>query len=111
MAGRTPSARESAALEQGSLIHQQYKEAFDNSFSVSWQRVPWNRGGWALLSPEARRTIYPLFLKPDRRVYFAGDHLSYLVGWMAGAFESGQQVASAIHSRAAQEISKTASVA
>ena len=34
-----------------------------------------------------------MFLRPDGRLYFAGDHVSYLTGWMAGALESAQQVA------------------
>lgn len=44
-----------------------------------------------------------MLTKPDRRVYFAGDHLSYLTGWMSGAFESARQVVTAIHARASQE--------
>lgn len=111
MGKRTPADRQAAALAQGSLIHPQYKDAFESAFSVSWQNVPYSKGGWALIGPEPRKTLYPLFLKPDRRMYFAGDHVSYLSGWMAGALESGQQVASAIHTRAAQDAPRTAGVA
>jgi monoamine oxidase len=108
MGTRAPAERQAVALAQGQLIHPQYKDEFENAFSVSWQNVPWNRGGWANIGPEPRKTMYPLFLKPDRRVYFAGDHCSYLSGWMAGALESGQQVATAIHARAGQEGAATA---
>lgn len=103
MGKRSPADRQAAALAQGSLIHPQYKETFENAFSVSWENIPYSRGGWALIGPEPRKTMYPLFLKPDRRMYFAGDHVSYLSGWMAGALESGQQAATAIHTRAGQE--------
>ena len=58
--------------------------------------------------PDARKTAYPLLLRPVGRVYFAGDHVSYLSGWMAGALESGQRAAEAIHSRAARERSAAA---
>ena len=44
-----------------------------------------------------------MLLRPAGRVYFAGDHVSYLSGWMAGALESGQRVAEAIHSRSSRE--------
>ena len=110
MGKRTPDERTEVALAQGEKIHPQYRKEFENAFSVSWQNVPYSRGGWALIGPEPRKTLYPLFLKPDRRVYFAGDHVSYLSGWMQGAFESAQQAATAIHARAAQMVSKTAGV-
>jgi monoamine oxidase len=108
MAGRTAVERQEVALAQGALIHPQYRQLFENAFSVSWQSVPWSRGGWAQYSPDARKTAYPLFLKPAGRVYFAGDHVSYLSGWMAGALESGQRVAEAIHSRSHRERSVAA---
>jgi monoamine oxidase len=108
MAARTPAERLELALAQGELIHPPYRQAFETSFSVSWQNVRWNRGGWAQYSPDARRATYPMFLRPDGRLYFAGDHVSYLTGWMAGALESAQQVATAIHARASKERSAAA---
>jgi len=41
-------------------------------------------------------------------MYFAGDHMTYLIGWMNGALESGRSVATAIHARAPQEVRTTA---
>ena len=43
-----------------------------------------------------------------RRMYFAGDHMTYLIGWMNGALESGRSAATAIHARAPQEVKTTA---
>ena len=83
-ARRAPGERLAMALSQGERIHPQYRKEFETAFSVSWQNVPWNRGGWAQYSPEARRTLYPVFLRPDGRFYFAGDHVSYMSGWMTG---------------------------
>jgi monoamine oxidase len=103
MATRTFAERQTLALAQGSLIHPQYAAEFENSFSVSWQNVTYNKGGWAGLSPAVRATLSPRLLEPDRRIYFAGDHCSYLTAWMAGALESGRHVAKALHTRAEQE--------
>jgi monoamine oxidase len=103
MGKRTPAQRMEVALAQGELIHPQYRKEFESAFSVAWENVPWNKGGWSLMGPDLRKTAYPLFLKPDRRVYFAGDHLSYLSGWMQGALESAQSVASALHARVMQD--------
>jgi len=100
---RSHSERETIALTQGAVIHPQYPQEFETSFSVSWHRVPWTRGGWASWSADGRKTTYAAMVKGDRRMYFAGDHMTYLIGWMNGALESDRSVASAIHARAAQE--------
>jgi len=109
MGMKSPAERQAAALAQGAVIHPQYPDAFETAFSVSWQRVPWNRGGWAGWSTTGRKTTYAAMLKGDRNFYFAGEHMSYLIGWMAGALESGRQVATAIHARAGHDVTRTAS--
>ena len=103
MGERTPAERQAVALEQGERIHPQYRGEFETAFSVSWQRVRWNRGGWAQFSTEARINAYPVLLRPDRRLYLAGDHLTNTNAWMNGAFESARHVATAIHVRVGQE--------
>jgi monoamine oxidase len=91
--------REKLALEKGRLIHPQYDKDFERSFSVSWHKTKFNMGGWAVYSNETRRDYYPALLKPDANVYFAGEHLTYLNAWMAGAFESARSVVAALHGR------------
>jgi len=91
--------REQFALDKGSLIHPQYRPEFERSFSVSWHKTKYNLGGWALYSAEERQTLYKALLQPDKQVYFAGEHLTYLNAWMAGALESARSVVGALHSR------------
>ena len=95
----TYAGREQLALEKGSLIHPQYRQEFEHSFSVSWHKTKYNLGGWALYSAEERQTLYKPLLQPDGRVYFAGEHMTYLNAWMAGALESARSVVAALHSR------------
>jgi monoamine oxidase len=52
-----------------------------------------------LYSAEERQTLYKSLLVPDGQVYFAGEHLTYLNAWMAGALESARSVVAAVHSR------------
>lgn len=107
--GKKPhKEREALALQQGQIIHPQYAAEFENSFSVSWQNVKYNKGAWAQMGPAVRKTTYLELLKPDRRMYFAGDHCSNLTAWMAGALESGRDTATAVHTRATQDIRSTA---
>jgi monoamine oxidase len=91
--------REKMALEQGSKIHPQYKQEFESSFSLAWQKIKYSQGAWATFTPDTRQTHYKALLEPDGPIYFAGDHVSYLIAWMAGSFESAQQAVAGIHKR------------
>jgi len=91
--------REQLALQKGSMIHPQYTKEFETSFSVSWHKTAYSLGGWALYSAEERQSYYNALLQPDKQVYFAGEHMTYLNAWMAGAFESARTVVAAIHAR------------
>ena len=59
-------------------------------------------GGWAEWSPTGRKEAYPVLCEPDGRLYLAGEHLSYLGGWQAGAIESAWQQIAKIHARVQQ---------
>ena len=58
---------------------------------VSWGQIPFNLGSW-ISGPRSTFGIanqdphdYAVMTRPDRRVYFAGDHTSHIVGWQEGA--------------------------
>ncbi|HTE28630.1 flavin monoamine oxidase family protein [Flavitalea sp.] len=92
-------AREKLALEQGRKIHPQYDTEFESSFSVSWEKTKYSQGGWSLYNSESRQTSYKALNKPDGNTYFAGEHVTYLNSWMAGAFESARKVTTDLHAR------------
>ena len=48
------------------------------------------------------RQVLPVLNEPDGPFYFAGEHLTYLGGWMAGAFESAKAVVTSLIERTAQ---------
>jgi monoamine oxidase len=64
---------------------------------VSWGQIPFNLGSWinggsGMRGPRKRGSLdqqdpheYGVITRPDRRVYFAGDHTSHIVGWQEGA--------------------------
>jgi monoamine oxidase len=91
------SQRQARALNQGAKIHPQYSKEFENSFSVAWHKIKYNEGGWAEYSASDLKNYYPILNEPQGRIHLAGEHLSYLTGWMAGAFESARIVVSRIH--------------
>ena len=95
-----PEGRLELALEQGSKIHPQYPSEFTgHSFSIAWHKTKYSMGGWASYTAETRKQAYHLLCEPDDSVFLAGDHLSYLSGWMAGAFESAHRAVEGIHAR------------
>ncbi len=97
--GMNYSDREAIALQKGSLIHPQYNEEFEQSFSVNWDKTRYSMGGWAEYNSRSRASIYDVLRQPEKNVYFAGEHMTYLNAWMAGAFESARSVVAEIHSK------------
>jgi monoamine oxidase len=77
----------------------QYRSSFESAFSVAWHRVKYNLGGWATWSEEAREKFYPVLFEGEGRTLMAGEHMSYLGGWQAGAIESSWQQCERIHQR------------
>ena len=96
----SPKERAAFALEAGQKIFPQYTENFESAFSVAWHRVQYNLGGWAEWTEKTRAAAYPILLEGEGRVLLAGEHLSYLTGWQAGAIESAWQQIARIHERA-----------
>lgn len=95
--------RQELALQKGRLIHPQYDQDFEHGYSVSWHKTQFNLGGWAVYTSEERATHYKALLAPDKNVYFAGEHTTYLNSWMAGAFESARVAAKAVHGRLSEQ--------
>ena len=100
VSAKSPADRAKLAVAFGQKVFPAYAESFETSFSVAWHRVKYNLGGWADWSDEARATAYPVLCEPDGRIYLAGEHMSYIGGWQAGAFESAWQQIERLHARA-----------
>jgi monoamine oxidase len=96
----TPPARAEFALAAGQQIFPAYRSSFESAFSVAWHRVQYNLGGWAEWTEESRKAAYPILTEGEGRILLAGEHLSYLTGWQAGAIESSWQQIERIHARA-----------
>jgi monoamine oxidase len=100
ISGMSLADRLDVALAAGEKVFPgRYRANFDSGFSWFWHRAQYNLGGWAEWSPEGRREAYPKLLEPDGRIYLAGEHLSHLTGWQAGAFESAWQQIEKLHNR------------
>jgi monoamine oxidase len=105
--GRLPSVQAKldasrAAIEK--LFPGRGRELRDPVY-ISWGQIPYNLGSWisrsrdgSVINAEARQS-YDVITRPDRRVYFAGDHTSHLVGWQEGAALSAVRAVNLIGQR------------
>lgn len=99
----THEQRTEWVLEQGERIHPQYRESFENSFSIAWHRIRYQLGCYAIYGERGRSTYYPQLLDSEGRIYLAGEHLSYLTGWMEGALQAAYIAMRAMHGHARQQ--------
>ena len=99
---KTPAERIQMAVDAGQEIFPEYRENFETGIAKSWHMDRYNLGGWANWSDEGRKVDYPVLCEPDQRIYLAGEHLSYIGGWQAGAIESAWQQAGNLHARVQQ---------
>jgi len=96
----SPADRAKFAVDFGSKVFPQYADSYEKSFSVAWHLVKYNLGGWAEWDEDGRRDAYPILCEPEGRIYLAGEHMSYLTGWQAGAIESAWGQIAKLHKRA-----------
>jgi monoamine oxidase len=95
--------RERRAVMYGAKIHAQYPVEFDdNSFSVAWTKIPYSEMPWLAFrgDPSGYTSFQHALASADGPFHFAGDWLSELNGWQAGAFASAHQACRKIHARA-----------
>jgi monoamine oxidase len=64
--------------------------------SKVWDTDPWTLGAYAAYAPTQMTTYLPVFQQPEGRLYFAGDYMSLLPGWIEGALRSGCRAVTAI---------------
>ncbi|WP_296950194.1 flavin monoamine oxidase family protein [uncultured Massilia sp.] len=96
----SPQERAEFAVAAGEKIFPAYRDSYENAFSVAWHRVQYNLGGWAEWDQAGREKAYPTLLAGEGRILLAGEHLSYLTGWQAGAIESAWQQIEQLHKKA-----------
>ncbi|MER6506973.1 flavin monoamine oxidase family protein [Nonomuraea sp. NPDC001636] len=97
----TPEDRRRKALTQGRKIHgDKYRQNLLSSVSIAWHRQEHIQGGWMYWP--SFDSSFTLLQRPAGRVYFAGDWLTHLIAWQAGAMESARSAVTLLHRRVLQ---------
>lgn len=97
----TPEDRRRRAITQGRKIHgDRYGKDLLSAVSIAWERQEHIQGGWVRWP--SVDSAFTLLQRPAGRVYFAGDWLTRLIAWQAGAMESARDVVTRLHQRVLQ---------
>lgn len=67
--------------------------SFEKGVSYRWALDSWSRGAFATFHPGQMSVMMPDISRPEDHIYFAGEHTSNWMGWMEGAFQSGERAA------------------
>lgn len=90
------SERMRVTLERMERVFPGTRGNFEKSVSKCWSEDEWARGAWVHPDEEA----LPVIIRPEGRIYFAGDHASHSPSWMQGALASGLRVVREINEAA-----------
>jgi len=85
------------ALEDVAKIHPRIRDVYEVGASHAWYDDRWANGAFALFAPEQQTELQADIVRPEGRIYFAGEHCSLYHAWIQGALESGLKAARAIH--------------
>jgi monoamine oxidase len=59
-------------------------------YSKNWGTDTHTKGAFAVFQPTERDTVLHTFGSPIGNIYFAGEHMAHMFGYMNGAVQSGQ---------------------
>jgi len=98
--GKLPNmqAKLDASRRSIELLHPGHGKDLTKPIYVGWGQIPFNLGSW-ITEDLLTQPVLATLQSPDRRVYFAGDHTSHLVGWQEGAAQSAWRVVNQLGDR------------
>lgn len=84
-------------------MHPGKSDLLAKPLSVAWNETEWSGGVGCAWSEEQRKTDYLELCKPEGRVFFAGEHLSYIPFWQEGAILSAFEAIKLVRERTAAD--------
>jgi monoamine oxidase len=77
--------RAEVVIENVSRFHPELREFVVDHASIEWGQYRWTAGAFVMLKPNELERFYPAAIRPEGRLYFAGEHCSTDQGWIQGA--------------------------
>jgi monoamine oxidase len=92
-----PADRLTQALDYLAQLHPQAPAEIEAGASYMWHTDEFAGGAFAIFDPGQQRHVHEIVVRPEGRIYFAGEHTSLTHAWIQGAIESGLRAALQIH--------------
>jgi monoamine oxidase len=77
--------RAEVVIENVSRFHPELRDYVVDHASVDWEQYRWTAGAFVMLKPGELERFYPAAIRPEGRLFFAGEHCSTDQGWIQGA--------------------------
>ncbi len=89
-------------LSRASRVHPQIREAFEASYAVWWEKVPYSLGAYGRTPPtELREKL----ARPDGRLYLGSAGTSARPAWLEGAVQAAWRTVESLHGRVMGRVS------
>jgi len=77
--------RAEVVIRNVSRFHKELRKYVVDHASVDWEEYRWTAGAFVMLKPGELERFYPAAIRPEGRLFFAGEHCSTDQGWIQGA--------------------------
>lgn len=77
--------RADVVIENISRFHPELRDYVVDHASIDWEQYRWTAGAFTMLKPGELERFYPAAIRPEGRLFFAGEHCSTDQGWIQGA--------------------------
>jgi len=77
--------RAEVVIENVSRFHPELRKHVVDHASIDWETYRWTAGAFVMLKPGELERFYADAIRPEGRLYFAGEHCSTDQGWIQGA--------------------------
>ena len=95
------SDRLAAAADMIERVFPGSAAVIEEAFEHSWQRDPWARGAYGIVTAGQAYAWKEHLSRPEGRLHFAGEHTSLeYAAWIEGAVRSGYRAATEVNDRA-----------
>jgi len=93
LAALSEDARIRVAVDAIEKLFPRSSDLIEHTATVAWPNEEFTRGSYMALAPGQVTTHWETLMNPAGRLFFAGEHVTALQGYMEGAVESGQRAA------------------
>lgn len=77
--------RAEVVIDKVSRFHPELRDYVVDHASIDWEQYRWTAGAFVMLEPGELERFYPAAIRPEGRLFFAGEHCSTDQGWIQGA--------------------------